>query len=142
MMSLGSAFAALYVGHHVGDYWVQRGHDAVAKGKPGRDGQLACARHVASLTATQAVALAATAAVAGERLRPRKVAVGLAVNAASHYWADRRFTLAKLANHPLVNKGEFHAFGDAMAAPCGNGAHALDQSWHRAWLLVTALIIV
>lgn len=140
-LSLGSVYTLLYTGHSVGDHWVQRYPDVRDKGLPGRVGQAACARHVASLTATQALALAAGAAATGQRLDPRKAAFGLAVNAASHYWADRRTTLSKLAHHPLVGKGGFYDLGDRNIAPCGTGAYALDQAWHHAWLLVSALFI-
>lgn len=140
-LSIGSVFTLLYAGHSVGDHWIQRWEEVRDKGKPGRVGQAACARHVASLTATQALTLAAGAAATGQRLNLRKAALGLAVNAASHYWADRRTTLSKLARHKLVDKGGFYDLGDSAIAPCGTGAYALDQAWHHAWLLVSALII-
>ncbi|SEG90968.1 hypothetical protein SAMN04489712_1282 [Thermomonospora echinospora] len=56
----------------------------------------------------------------------------------SHYWADRRTTLLRLAR--LVGKGEFAELGDGAAAPAGTGAYALDQSWHIGWLFAAALI--
>jgi hypothetical protein len=135
---VGGTYAALYAAHSVADHWIQTHHQAITKGQLDRDGQLACAKHVATLTATQAITLGLTVAATGERLNPRRVALGLAVNGLSHYWADRRYTLKALAEK--VGKGEFAAFGDPVAAPCGSGAYALDQSWHHAWLLIAALI--
>jgi len=138
---LGGVFALLHGGHAAGDYWVQTGTCAAAKGGDGWEGRKACAIHVTTLTATQALVLAAGAWVVGERLPARSVAVGLAVNAVSHYFADRRTPLRRLAER--LGKGEFYHFGkDHDHAPClGNGAYALDQAWHIAWLTVAAAII-
>lgn len=144
MSALVAVWVALYVGHVVADVWVQTPGQAATKGLPGRAGRAACARHVATLTLTQALALAGMAAVTGWRPSLAALAVGLAVNAVSHYWADRRVTLAKLAQ--LVGKAEMWRLGSPRAgrddAPhLGTGAYALDQAWHTAWLYLTALII-
>lgn len=142
-MTAAAVFAAvlgaLWVAHSVGDHWVQTHEQARAKGGPGWAGRRACAAHVATLAATKGVALAALVVVTGLPLALPAVLAGLAVDAASHYWADRRTTLTRLAR--LVGKGEFAALGDGAAAPAGTGAYALDQSWHVGWLFVTALII-
>jgi hypothetical protein len=135
---LGGAFALLYAAHTIGDHWVQRDSEACTKGQPDNAGRRACATHVASLTATQAVFLTAGALASRERLDPRHVALALAVNAASHYWADRRHPLKKLAEK--TGKSAFVNLGDPKAAPCGTGAYALDQSWHIGWLAVAAAI--
>jgi hypothetical protein len=58
----------------------------------------------------------------------------------SHWWADRRAPLARLAER--VGKSEFCDLGDPGAAPCGTGAYQLDQSWHIAWLWITTIIII
>lgn len=136
---LGGVYALLHASHEFADHVVQTHRQALTKGADTDDGRRACAAHVATLTATQGLAVIIGARIAGERLSPRRVAAGLAVNAASHYWADRRSTLARLAEK--VGKGEFYRLGDGKAAPCGTGAYALDQAWHTAWLAVTALII-
>lgn len=73
---------------------------------------------------------------AGSRWPDRQAPGGDAI---SHYWADRRSTLARLADR--LGKGELYALGDGAAAPAGTGAYALDQSWHHAWLYIAALII-
>ncbi|MFA1551984.1 DUF3307 domain-containing protein [Actinomadura chokoriensis] len=131
-------FVALYAAHAVADHWVQTHHQACGKGAATWRGRLLCARHVASLTFTQTVAVAAAVWVTGVSVSPAAAAAGLAVNAVSHYWADRWSTLAWLAR--ILGKGEFHRLGDGGSAPTGTGAYALDQSWHVGWLFVAALI--
>ena len=129
----------MFAAHEVGDHWVQRHHEAIGKGAPGWRGRALCARHVTTLTATKAVALVAAARFGGLRVRPRAVVAALAVDAISHYWADRRSTLAALAER--TGKTDFYELGDGKASPCGTGAYALDQSWHVSWLFVAALIV-
>lgn len=143
-VTFAAVFAALFAAHSVGDHWVQTHHQACGKGAPGRAGRLACARHVATLTAVKAAALAALMLATGLALSPWAAAVGLAVDALSHYWADRRTTLARLAER--LGKGDFHRLGAPRpghddAPHLGTGAYALDQSWHIGWLFITALII-
>lgn len=139
-----AVFAALYTAHAVGDHWVQTGAQALGKGASGWPGRRACAAHVVTLTACKVVALVLLAAVTGLPLRPWLVVAALAIDAAAHYWADRRFTLARLAR--FCGKGEFWTLGSPRpghddAPHLGTGAYALDQSWHIAWLFVAALII-
>ena len=142
--TFAAVMVALIAGHQVADHWVQTHTQALAKGSPGWPGRLACARHAATLTVTLAVVLAAVALVTGSRLSVAAVVPGLAVNAVSHYWADRRFTLARLATR--LGKAQFWALGSPRPGhddnpTLGTGAYALDQAWHMAWLLITALII-
>jgi hypothetical protein len=122
-------FGAFAVGHQVGDYWVQRGWQALGKGQPGWAGRRACAAHVAAYTLTLAAFLALAAWRLSLPVSPGWAAVGLAVNAVSHYLADRRTPLARLAS--AVGKGEYWRAG---------GAPDLDQAWHWGWLFITALI--
>ena len=136
---LGGMYAILHASHEFADHWVQTHRQALAKGADDDAGRRACASHVATLTVTQTLALFVGAHVVGEKLSARRVAAGLAVNAISHYWADRRSTLARLADR--TGKGEFYRLGDPKAAPVGVGSYALDQAWHTAWLAITALII-
>jgi hypothetical protein len=139
-LMLGTVFAALYVGHIVADHWLQTSRQAMTKGLPGLRGVLACARHAAVVTLAQAVVLVSAAWATDERPGSAgSVVVGLAVNAVSHWWADRRTPLARLAER--VGKGEFYDLGDPGAAPCGTGAYQIDQAWHIAWLWITTLII-
>jgi hypothetical protein len=126
--------AAKAAGHHAGDYLLQSDYQAVTKGSPGILGRRACTRHVASLTAAQAALVALVLAATDTAAAPLSVAAGLAVNAATHWWADRRTTLhgLVLATEPLVAKTGF--FETAV------GRAAIDQAWHRLWLLPSALI--
>ena len=139
-----AVFVSLYAAHTVGDHWVQTGAQAAGKGAHSAAGRWACTRHVATLTATKAAFLVAAALVLDLPLTPAAVAVGLAVDAGSHWWADRRHTLAALAAR--LGKTDFYALGAPRAGhddnpSLGTGAYALDQSWHIGWLFVAALIV-
>jgi len=131
-------FIALYVGHQVGDHWIQQHEEVRDKGKPGWVGRRACALHVTTLTLTKVIAVTSVTLSLTLHLNLWAVGIALLVDAISHYWVDRRTTLEALAGK--VRKGEFYALGDGMTAPCGTGAYALDQSWHHAWILIAALI--
>lgn len=137
--TFAAVFVALYAAHEVGDHWVQTHHQACGKDAAGSRGRVLCARHVASLTLTKGLFLAAVIAVTGLTLSLWAAAAGLLVDAVSHYWADRRVTLRALAER--LGKAEFAGLGDRAAAPTGTGAYALDQSWHIGWLLAAALLI-
>ncbi|WP_021594591.1 DUF3307 domain-containing protein [Actinomadura welshii] len=139
-----AVFAALYAAHHIGDQWVQTHHQACTKGGPGWTGRLACLRHVVTITVTKLITVTTTSAVIGLSLSPITVALALALDAASHYWADRRSPLARLAE--LLGKGDYYRLGAPRLGrddnpSTGTGAFHLDQSWHIAWLWITALII-
>ena len=136
--AFAATFAALYAAHQVGDHWIQTHHQAVTKGSPGSSGRVACTRHVATLTSTKGIALGLVVLVTGLSLNPLAIIAGLAVDALSHYWADRQTTLTRLARR--VGKAEFAALGDGFTAPAGTGAYALDQSWHIGWLFAAALL--
>ncbi|MFD8562143.1 DUF3307 domain-containing protein [Streptosporangium canum] len=144
LATFAAVFAALFAAHSVGDHWVQTHHQACAKGAPTAAGRLACLRHVATLTTTKAAALAVLILATGLTLHPAAFLAGLAVDALSHYWADRRITLARLAD--AIGKGDFYRMGAPRpghddAPHLGTGAYALDQSWHIGWLFIAALII-
>lgn len=136
-------FAALWVGHQVGDHWVQTERQAATKMAPGWGGRRACAAHVVTLTVTKAACLGLVVAVLGVRVSGALVATGLALDAASHYWADRRVTLRKLASE--AGHSQFWRLGQPREGHddnpvLGTGAYALDQSWHAGWLFLAALI--
>ncbi|MEU4827129.1 transcriptional regulator [Actinomadura sp. NPDC023710] len=139
-----AVFAALYAAHEVGDHWLQTHGQACGKGAPGWRGRILCARHVAVLTAVKAAAVALVAVVLALPVNPYAAAAALVVDAASHYWADRRSTLLALADwlgrHLIPGKEEFARLGDGATAPTGTGTYALDQSWHVGWLLAAALL--
>lgn len=156
--TFAAVFAALYVAHSVGDHWVQTSCQSALKGQhdrnPGessRVGRLACTRHVIGLTITKALLLAVVVLVLDLPVTALGIAAGLGIDAVTHWWADRRSSLAWFAK--VTGKGEFYSLGTGThpAAPVtakgtpaghlGTGAYALDQSFHHFWLLVAALLI-
>ncbi|MFG2903946.1 hypothetical protein ACGF13_02585 [Kitasatospora sp. NPDC048286] len=124
----------------VADHWIQTDHQATTKGHHDHNGQSsaagrrACAAHVATYTATQAAALLAGSRLLGVRLRPGPVAAALALSAVTHYIADRREPLRRLAD--ATGKGAFVRLTDHGM----NGAYTLDQAWHHAAETVAAII--
>jgi hypothetical protein len=133
----------LLVAHNVADHWVQTSHQAGMKGLPGWAGRKACAAHVATYTVTTAVTVVLLWSVLDLAISPLGFIVGQLTSAVTHYWADRRFTLAALCDR--TGKTSFYRLGmprdDHDDNPSlGTGAYALDQSWHWAWLFVAALI--
>lgn len=129
---MSAAFAALFAGHWVGDHWAQTNHQAQTKGQRDTEGRRACAAHAATLTLCQIVALAVVALYGGADFALLNLALGLAVNAASHYWCDRRWTLEGLA-YALhrTGKHDYYRVGSAQ----------LDQAFHMGFLLLSAVII-
>ncbi|AZS06742.1 hypothetical protein HOU95_gp065 [Streptomyces phage Hiyaa] len=151
--ALLAVFVALFVGHSVADHWVQTSCQAVEKayGAPGtsrelrRRGQLACLRHVLTLTATKWLLVLVVVVPFHVKLNWWQALAGLTLDAVSHYWADRRWTLEELARY--VGKGEFYDQGTDLVdcagekrPHIGTGRYALDQSWHHLWLLIGAWI--
>ena len=142
--TFAAVFIALYVAHSVGDHWVQTSHQSAHKGRPGWVGRLADARHVATLTATKAAVLLPVTLLLDLHVSALGILAGLGIDAVTHWWADRRSTLAWLAK--VTSKGGFYRLGTPRAGRddnphIGTGAYALDQSFHHLWLLVAALII-
>ena len=145
---------ALYVGHHVGDYWVQTDAQAREKGLPGIAGVVACATHCATYVATQWLALMIALWVTGVGVEQPdswwwRPFVAVLVSGGTHYLADRRehglmFWLARR----LPGKAAFLTLGKPRgghyddAPQLATGAWALDQSWHLLFgVFVPALII-
>jgi hypothetical protein len=129
------AFAAMYAAHMVADHWVQTQHQADEKGKAGWHGRWNCAKHVATYTLTQAVAFLAAAWWLDLPVRPGWLVTGLLVSAVTHYFADRRTPLRKLAER--IGSGKFYRLADFGL----NGAYLLDQSWHVGWIFIAALVV-
>ncbi|MFJ9772684.1 hypothetical protein ACIRVF_15800 [Kitasatospora sp. NPDC101157] len=136
-----AAYALFRAAADVADHWIQTDHQASTKGQhdhndgqSSKAGRKACAAHVAAYTATQAGVLIAGTRLLGIRLRPAPVAAALAVSAITHYIADRREPLRKLAD--ATGKGNFVRLADHGM----NGAYALDQAWHHAAETCAALI--
>jgi hypothetical protein len=139
--TFGGVCAALHAGHTVGDYWCQTDHQAQVKGKPGWDGQVACATHVATLTATQAAFLGLACLATGERLSTRRVAAGLAVNAVSHYAMDRRdHGVMPVLCRALRRYGK-EDFAQVGKGSLASGAALLDQAFHIGLVAISAAII-
>lgn len=165
--TFAAVFVALLVAHQVADHWAQTSHQAGHKGRPGWEGRAACAAHVASYTLTTTLAVLVVWLALDLPLTLGGVILGQAISAVTHYWADRRTTLQRLADR--LRLGGFYGLGsprpvrvlvvdehghvahDADGAPVtvpvdnpslGTGAYALDQSWHYAWLGVAALVTV
>ena len=100
---------SLLVAHQVADHWIQSDHQAANKGLPGWPGRLACARHVATYTLTTAATVALVWLLFDLPITPLGFIAGQAVSAVTHYWADRRFTLARLCER--LGKGNFYRLG-------------------------------
>jgi hypothetical protein len=145
MSALAGTFAAtavaLYVGHHVGDYWIQTDHQAKHKGEPGRAGHNACQRHVITYALTQVACLLLAAWLLDLQLSAWGTGAAMFVSVVTHYQADRRehglmFWLIK----KMPGKSAFLAYGGQHGF---GGAWALDQSWHLFWgVFVAALLAV
>ena len=133
--TFAATFAALYAAHQVADHWVQTQYQADTKGQPGPRGRAACAAHVVTYTVTCVVALATLYLVTGATGSGWRLLAGLAVNAVSHYIADRRTPLRRLAE--ALGSGPFYR----LAGHGLNGAYLLDQSWHIGFLFLSALVI-
>jgi hypothetical protein len=129
------AFAALLVGHHLGDHPVQRNADVHAKAAPD-DQQLAdgkhpwtgwpaCLRHVATYTLAQAAALAFVSLAAPLALTG--VLAALAVSASTHAVIDRRWIV-----QAIIHAKQAEDWPDAP--------YQIDQALHRAVLLVAAVL--
>ncbi|MET9176742.1 hypothetical protein ABZX88_00705 [Kitasatospora aureofaciens] len=136
-----ASYALLRAAADVADHWIQTDHQACTKGQHDHNdgqssaaGRRACAAHVATYTATQAAVLLAGTRLLGIRLRPGPGAAALAVSAITHYIADRREPLRRLAD--ATGKGNFVRLADHGM----NGAYALDQAWHHAFETCAALI--
>jgi ABC-type Fe3+ transport system permease subunit len=143
--AFAAVFIALFVAHSVGDHWVQTSAQALTKGRPGWTGRLADARHVLGLTVTKGITLTAVVLVLELQVTALGLVAGLGIDAVSHWWADRRSTLAHLAK--LTGKDEFYALGSKVVdnnghpTHLGTGAYALDQSFHHLFLGIAALLI-
>lgn len=146
-----AAYALLRAAAAVGDHWIQTDYQAVTKGQyddvPGqssRVGRRACATHVATYTATQALALAVGGRVLGIRWSPVRFAAALALASGTHLVADRRRPLEKLAD--AVGNSGFYRLGAPRPGhddnpSIGTGAYALDAAWHHGWEAAAALIL-
>ena len=130
---IGTIGIALIGAHYLGDFWVQQHHWSAYKAERSARGHLACGLHVATYTAVCWAAVYLAAAVDGLDLSHAAVAVGMAVNAATHYALDRRRPLVWLAR--VTGHG-----GWIDADPAGARMH-LDQAAHLTVLAAVAILI-
>lgn len=142
-VTFAATLPTLLVAHNVADHWVQTSHQAVTKSSASWPGRAACASHVATYTAVTAGGVGLIWTVLGLPISTVGFVLGQLASAATHYWADRRSTLARFAE--LVGNGQFYRLGTPRTGKddtphLGTGAYALDQSWHWLWLFVAALI--
>ena len=128
------AYAAVYAGHHAGDYLLQSDHQALNKGRCGREGRMACTRHVLTLTIAQALALTLALGATGTAVSPWAVLAGLGINAVTHWWTDRRQTL-----RGLVVATEWMTAKTGYYDNVPGGAERMDQAFHVAWMIPAAL---
>lgn len=131
--------------HYIADYWVQTHHQALTKGGPRREGPIACLKHVITYTLTASVFVVLAWLRFDLHITVLGFALGQLVNAGTHYWADRRTPLLRLADR--LGKGEFARLGTPRPGhddnvTLGTGAHMLDQAWHIGWLLIAAHVTV
>ncbi|MDQ7910217.1 DUF3307 domain-containing protein [Phytohabitans sp. ZYX-F-186] len=137
-------FVAFYAAHMVADHWVQTQWQADHKGHPGWIGRTACAAHVLTYTYTTLAAVGLAVWRLDLDLAYGNLAAGLAISAVSHYIADRRTPLRRIAK--LTGSGRFYTLGTPRPGKddnpsLGTGAYALDQSWHIGWLFLSALVV-
>jgi hypothetical protein len=129
------AFAALFVGHQLGDHVLQRDGDAAAKGAPTAEmlaagahpwtGWAAAMRHVGTYSLAQVVALALVCVVAPVRWYGAVAA--LAVSASTHAVIDRRWMVRLLVRLKRCQDWR-------------EGPYLIDQSLHHGALLVAAVV--
>jgi hypothetical protein len=142
--ALAAVFIALFVAHQVADHWVQTQHQADCKGLPGWPGRIACAAHVSTYALTALIFLLILTVTVDVDLNAGPVASGLVISAVTHYIADRRTPLKRLA--ALVGADRFYHLGIPRPGrddnpSLGTGSYALDQSFHYLFLFVAALVI-
>ncbi|MHA6801792.1 transcriptional regulator [Bounagaea algeriensis] len=119
---------ALLTAHHVADHWVQTSCQAAGKAQRNWYGVWCCAKHVAGYTLTTAALVALVWGVFGLAISLVGFVTGQLISAVTHYWSDRRYTLAWLAR--VLGKAGYYDHG---------GSFELDQSFHRLMLFAAAL---
>jgi hypothetical protein len=155
-MIFAVTFAALYAAHTFADHWVQTHGQAQGKGAPDAWGRGSCLQHVLTLTAVKALFLGLVFWATGVQPPAWAAVLVLALDASTHYWADRAafhpgkegrmVTLEALAHRVgkhgfwILGRGTVDADGKPVAT-LGTGAYALDQSFHVVMLFVAALLL-
>ncbi|SNR40369.1 DUF3307 domain-containing protein [Actinomadura mexicana] len=146
---------SMLIAHNVGDHWVQTKAQDRDKGLHGAHmwkGRLACLRHVVSYTVCTSLIVGMMWALFDLRISLFSFTLGQLVSAVTHYWADRRTTLERLAE--LVDKlqglkgedvGSFYRLGAPRDGKddntvLGTGRYALDQAWHWWWIFIASVV--
>ncbi|MEV7022345.1 hypothetical protein [Kitasatospora sp. NPDC093558] len=136
-----AVYALLRASADVADHWIQTDHQAATKtqhddtpGQCAAAGRRACAAHVASYTAAQAAVLLLANRALGLGLRPSRLTAALLLSATSHYAADRRRLLHRLAR--ATRGGRFVELADGGL----NGAYLMDQAWHHGFEACAAFV--
>lgn len=140
-----ATWVALTAAHEAGDQWAQTMTQAAGKARPGWVGRMHCAHHVATYTLCGLLALFLVVAL-GVPLTAVGAAAALTVSAVTHYFADRREPLRALAR--ALGKGDYLDYGTVQRRPGAEPDHVgpgtaifhLDQSWHKVWIFVSALV--
>lgn len=102
-MDFGTIFAALVVGHYLGDFWVQTDHQSRHKGLTGAEswcGRWNAFTHVWTYSIALALCVGGIGLATGEITTEHQVNimfVVVALNGITHYIIDRRWLLEKLA---------------------------------------------
>lgn len=132
-VTFAAVLPGLLVAHAVGDRWLQTDHQAVTKGHAGHIGRIACASHVLTYTAVTALVTGILWVALGLSVSPAGFLAGQAVSALTHYWIDRRVTLAAFV-------ARYTPWNRTYYTQVPGGAEHLDQSAHMVWLFVAALL--
>lgn len=128
-----TTWVAMFVGHGIGDRWLQTDHQALNKGDRSWTGRRACASHVLSYTAATATLTGFLWLTLGLHITIVGFVAGQLVSMLTHYWADRRFTLHWLVQHVTPWNRNYYE-------KVPGGAEHLDQTFHWFWLLIAALL--
>ena len=126
-----AVFIAFYVGHMIGDHWVQSSRQAEMKSES-RAHRLA---HVATLSITKLIFVLMLIPL-GFDLHPISLVGAIALIGLTHYWIDDRKNLRKLAK--LLGKEKFYDLG---TPPVGTGAYQLDQSAHLLMIFLFSVML-
>ncbi len=146
------AFGFGLAAHGVGDHWIQTHTQACTKAmdRPGCDrtrAVWACARHVLTWSATVLAFISLAGWWLALPLRPGWLAAGMTINAVTHFIADLRTPLVRIAeflgrggyiSHVQVDRGAGR--GVESTGP-GTALFHLDQPWHIAWHGVSSLVM-
>lgn len=133
LAAFAGVWAVRWAAHDIGDLWAQTHHQALTKGAAGRAGAWSCLKHVLTYEATAAVFFAFAAVFVDFGIDPIAFAAGVVVSGVSHFVADRRSPLRRIAQ--ACNSGDLYQLEQGV-----HGAFQLDRSWHKAWIFAAALV--